>query len=173
MSNQRKIPINRINKFFSQEDFSLEIEMGREALEADGNFVVVLYKVDRENTVYDDTYGEAVKDGIAFFPPVELRVIPTLNEPENKSYNSNGSLRYLEDGKFRFQLYQAQLDELDTDIDYGDYIGYAVSETDVRYFTVANDGKKNYNNSNTIMGYKGTFRTIECVPSDPNEFRGI
>jgi hypothetical protein len=70
-------------------------------------------------------------------------------------------------------LYDDQLKELDTDIDYGDYIGYAVSETDVRYFTVANDGKKNYHNNHTIMGYRGTYRTVECVPADPNEFRGV
>ena len=33
MKNDKKIPINRINKFFSQDDFDLEIDFGREWLE--------------------------------------------------------------------------------------------------------------------------------------------
>ena len=32
MSNNRKIPIERLNKFFSADDFELEIDFGREWL---------------------------------------------------------------------------------------------------------------------------------------------
>ena len=174
MSEGKKIPITRNNKFFSFEDFRVEVEMGREAIEGDGNFVVILYRVDRENTQADDVYNEAVKDGIAYFPPVELRVVPILAEASNKTYNKNaGSLRYLEDGQLTFGIYDEQLQELDTDISFGDYIGYPVTETDVRYFAVVNDGRKNYDNRHTIMGYKGAFRTVLCAPVDPNEFRGL
>jgi len=174
MATPRRIPINRNNKFFSQEDFELEISFGREAIEGDGNFVVILYRVDREMTESDDLYGEAVKDGIRFFPPVELRVIPILAEAENKAYNSgSGSMRYLQDGQLTFGVYDAQLAELDVELSYGDYIGYPVSETEVRYFSVVNDGVKNYDNSHTIMGYKGAFRTVLCAPVDENEFRGL
>lgn len=174
MATPRRIPINRNNKFFSNEDFNLEIEMGREAIEGDGNFVVILYRVDREMTESDDLYGEAVKDGIRFFPPVELRVIPILAEAENKAYNSgSGSMRYLQDGQLTFGIYDAQLAELDIELSYGDYIGYPVSETEVRYFSVVNDGKKNYDNNHTIMGYKGAFRTVLCAPVDESEFRGL
>ena len=127
MATPRKIPINRNNKFFSNEDFNLEIEMGREAIEGDGNFVVILYRVNREMTESDDIYNEAVKDGISFYPPLELRVIPSLNEAANKTYNSgSGSLRHLEDGQLSFGIYEAQLAELDATLSYGDYIGYAV-----------------------------------------------
>ena len=174
MTTPRRIPINRNNKFFSNEDFNLEIDMGREAIEGDGNFVVILYRVDREMTESDDLYNEAVKDGIRFFPPVELRVIPILNEAENKAYNSgSGSLRYLQDGQLTFGIYDAQLAELDIELSYGDYIGYPVSETEVRYFSVVNDGLKNYDNKHTIMGYKGAFRTVLCAPVDESEFRGL
>lgn len=171
MSDQKRIPINRNNRFFGFEDFRLEVEMGREAIEGDGNFVVILYRVDRENTQSDDIYNEATKDGIGFYPPVELRVAPTLNKAENKTYNKNaGSLRYLEDGQLSFAIYEEQLEELDTDINFGDYIGYPVTETDIRYFSVVNDGRKNYDNTHTIMGYKGAFRTVLCAPVDPSEF---
>lgn len=171
---KKNVPINRINKFFSEEDFNLEVSFGREAIEGDGNFVVILYSVDRERTESDNLYGEAVKDGIKFFPPVELRVIPIMNEPENKAYNSgSGSLRYLQDGQLTFGIYDAQLDELGVELNYGDYIGYQVSETEIRYFSVSNDGIKNYDNKHTIMGYKGAFRTVVCASVEEDEFRGL
>jgi hypothetical protein len=173
MDNKRVTPITRINKWFSEEDFKLEIEMGREAIEGDGNFTVILYRVDREMTEYDDVYGEASTDGIRYFPPVELKVVPIMAEAENKAYNSNGSMRYLQDGQFTFGIYDAQLTDLDTQISYGDYIGYPVTETEIRYFSVVNDGIKNYDNKHTIMGYKGAFRTVVSAPVDNNEFRGM
>jgi len=174
MATPRKIPINRINKFFSNEDYDLEISMGREAIEGDGNFVVILYRVDRENTSSDDLYGEAPKDGVRFFPPVELRVMPTLEEAENKAYNSSsGGLRYIQDGNLSFGIYESQLAELDVQLSFGDYIGYPVSVTDVRYFSITNDGVKNYDNKHTIMGYKGAYRTVKCSSIDENEFRGL
>jgi len=173
MDNKKITPITRINKWFSEEDYKLEIELGREAIEGDGNFTLILYRVDRQMTEYDDVYGEGSKDGIRFFPPIELKVIPIIAEPENGTYNKNGNLRYLQDGKLTFGIYDAQLAEEDTSISYGDYIGYPVTETEIRYFSVVNDGTKNFDNKHTIMGYKGAFRTIECAPVDNTEFRGM
>jgi len=172
--NGKHVPITRINKFFSEEDFSLEISMGREFIESDNNFIVILYRVDRENTASDSIYGEAPKDGIKFFPPVELRVIPIIEEAENKTYNNNaGSLRYLQDGNLTFAIYETQLAELDVQLSYGDYIGYPVTETEIRYFSVTNDGVKNFDNKHTIMGYKGAYRTVKCSPVDEQDFRGL
>jgi len=173
MQNQKIIPITRINKWFSGEDFSLEISMGREAIEGDGNFTLILYRVNRDMTDADALYGEARKDGIRFFPPVELKVVPILAEPENKSYNSNSTGRYMIDGNLTFGIYASQLTELDTEISYGDYIGYPVSENEIRYYVVTNDGIMNFDNKHTIMGYKGAFRTIQCAPTDSSEFRGV
>jgi hypothetical protein len=109
MVNKKITPITRINKWFSEEDYNLEVELGREAIEGDGNFTLILYRVDRDMTQYDNLYTEATKDGIRFFPPIELKVIPIMAEPENKSYNSNGSARYLQDGQLTFGIYDAQL----------------------------------------------------------------
>ena len=61
----------------------------------------------------------------------------------------------------------------DIDISIGDYIGYQVDETEIIYFSVSNAGEKNYDNKHTIMGYKGAFRTIECVIANEDEFNGI
>lgn len=174
MSTPRKIPITRSNKFFSDREFELEIGFGREAIEGDNNFTIILYRVDRFNTASDSVYGEAAMDEIKYLPPIELKVIPTLNEAENKAYNSGaGSLRYLQDGQFSFGIYESQLTHLDVEISYGDYIGYPVTEDEVRFFSVVNDGKKNYDNKHTILGFRGAFRTVLCAPIDDNEFRGL
>lgn len=173
MENRSATPITRINKFFSEEDFKLEISMGRESTEGDGNFTIILYRVDRNLTEYDNIYGEASVNGIRYFPPVELKVVPIMSEAENISYNPNGGLRVLQDGQFIFGVYSAQLAELGVDISYGDYIGYPVTETEIRYFSVVNDGVKNYDNKHTIMGYKGAFRTVTCATIENNEFRGV
>lgn len=173
MANPKITPITRINKFFSEEDFNLEISMGREAIEGDGNFTLILYRVDRVMSESDNLYGEGSKDGIRFFPPLELKVIPILAEPENKAYNQNGSMRYIQDGQLKFGIYVAQLNELDATLSYGDYIGYPVTETELRFFSVVNDGIKNFDNRHTIMGYKGAFRSITCAPVDSSEFRGV
>lgn len=173
MENKKITPITRINKFFSEEDFNLEISMGREAIEGDGNFTIILYRVDRQTTEYDSLYGEATTDGIRFFPPVELKVVPIIEQAENKSYNKDGGVRYLQDGKLKFGVYDQQLTELKTTLNYGDYIGYPVSENEIRFFSVVDDGVKNFDNRHTIMGYKGAFRSIECAPVDENEFRGM
>jgi len=174
MNNKKIIPITRINKWFSEEDFDLEISMGREAIEGDGNFTLILYRVDRQLTEYDDLYGEASKDGIRFFPPTEIKVVPILAEAQNEAYNKgNSSVRYIQDGNLTFGVYSSQLTDLDVEISFGDYIGYPVSETEIRYFSVANDGIKNFDNRHTIMGYKGAFRTIICVPADSSEFSGV
>ena len=47
MKYNRKVPITRVNKFFSQEDFNLEVNFGREWLEGDINIKVVLFQVDQ------------------------------------------------------------------------------------------------------------------------------
>ena len=169
---KRQMPITRINKFFSFEDYNLEVQMGREAIEGDGNFSVILYRVDRETTQSDDIYNEASADELNFHPPVELYVIPIIGQSENKSYNP-GSLRYLEDDNLKFGIYSEQLKEQDIDIAVGDYIGYQVDESEIIYFSVSNAGEKNYDNKHTIMGYKGAFRTIECVIANEDEFTGI
>jgi hypothetical protein len=172
MENKPKIPITRLNKWYDDMDFDLDVEMGREAIEEDNNFTIVLFRVDRNMTLFDDLYGEANEDGVRYMTPVELKVIPLIEEAKNVAMNPNGSQRHLEDGNLSFGIYQQQLNELGVEISYGDYIGYAISETDVRYYSVANDGLKNYDSKHTIMGYKSAFRTVLCVPTNKDEFKG-
>ncbi len=173
MKTNRKIPITRLNKFFSQEDSNLEVEFGREWLDGDINIRVILFQVERGESLTDDIYGEAGRNEIRYKAPVELTVTFKMDEPVNKSYNPDGSMRYLEHGNIVFGVYQAQLDELEVEINYGDYIGYAETEDKLKYYTVSNNGIINSDNAHTIGGYKGFYRTITCVPTDIDEFDGI
>lgn len=172
-NNKPRIPINRIKKWYSDMEFDLDIQMGREAIEEDNNLTVVLFRVDRNTTNYDDLYGEAKKDGVRYKTPIELQVMLTIEESSNEAYNSNGTQRNLEGGNLSFGIYQEQLMEKGVDIAYGDYIGYAINETEMRYFTVVNEGLKNYDTKHTIMGYKSGFRSIVCTPANPDEFKGL
>ena len=70
-------------------------------------------------------------------------------------------------------VYKKELEQLGIDIKYGDYIGYPETEDFTRYFTVSNDGRVAGDNAHTILGYKSFYRTITCVPTSENEFKGI
>jgi hypothetical protein len=171
MSN-RVVPITRLGKFFGAEDYNLDVNMGREWLEGDMNFTLVLYKVDRQKTNKDDVYGEALQDGIQFLPPVEFKAFVQVSAPENK-YLGTSKIDQLEPGNIRISVYQSHLEELGIDVEYGDYIGYYETENRVRYYVVNNDGRVVSDNKHTYAGYKPFYRTINASPVNENEFRGI
>ena len=169
---QRNVPITRLGKFFGGEDFALDVSIGREWLEGDMNFTLVLYKVDRYKTVTDDVYGEALKDGIKFLPPVEFKGLVKISAPENKNLGTS-KLNQTEPGNLQVSVYQTQLDELGIDIDFGDYIAYYETETRVRYYSVVNDGRVVSDNKHTYAGYKPFYRTIIAAIVTDDEFRGL
>ena len=169
---QRNVPITRLGKFFGAEDFALDVSIGREWLEGDMNFTLVLYKVDRQKTNKDDVYGEALQDGIQFLPPVEFKAFVQVSAPENK-YLGTSKIDQLEPGNIRISVYQSHLEELGIDVEYGDYIGYYETENRVRYYVVNNDGRVVSDNKHTYAGYKPFYRTINASPVNENEFRGI
>lgn len=170
MSN--KTPITRLSKFFSDEDFNLQIQIGQEYLSGDLNMKLVLYRVDKQKTEKDDVYGEVGQDEIKYFPPVEFNALVKVEAPKNSSYKG-GMLRYLEPGNLTLSVYIKQLEDLGIDIKYGDYIGYPETEDKIRYYTVTNDGKVTSDNSHNLFGYKPYYRTITCAYVQENEFRGI
>ncbi len=169
---KRKIPITRLEKFFGAEDFELDIAMGREWLEGDMNFRLVLYRVDKQKTKTDDVYGETVEDGIKFHPPVEFRGYVQVEQPENQNYGQS-SMSQMEPGNLKVGVYQETLDDLGIEVEYGDYIGYYETESRVRYYSVVNDGRVVSDNKHTYGGYKPFYRSIVASPVNDNEFRGL
>jgi hypothetical protein len=169
---QKLVPITRLGKFFGGEDYALDIDMGEEWLIGDMNFTVILYRIDRYKTKTDDVYGEVLEDGIQFMAPIELKGLVQVMAPTNKLLGTS-RVKQQEPGNMKFSIYQKTLDDLQVDINMGDYLGYYETEDRVRYYTVINDGKVKSDNKHTYAGYKPFYRTVEATWVSENEFRGI
>jgi hypothetical protein len=169
---QNRVPVTRLNKFFSEQDFDLDISMGEEWLVGDMNFTLVLYRVDRQRTNNDDVYGEALEDSIQYLPPVEFRGYVQIETPTNADYGSS-KLSQTEPGNIKIGVYQKELDNLEIEITYGDYIGYYETESKVRYYSIVNDGRVVSDNKHTYGGYKPFYRSIIGAPVNNNEFNGL
>jgi len=169
---QNRVPITRLNKFFSEEDFNLDINMGMEWQMGDMNFTVVLYRVDRQRTNNDDVYGEALSDGIQFLAPIEVKGLVKIDAPSNSDLGAS-KLYQLEPGNMTFSVYQSHLDQLAIEISLGDYLAYYETEDRVRYYNVVNDGRVTSDMKHTYGGYKKYYRTIIATPVTNDEFNGI
>lgn len=169
---ENKLPITRLNKFFSQDDFDLNIQIGEEYLHGDLNMYLVLYQIDAARSDTDEVYAETGTDQLKFLPPVEFRGLVQIATAETKMYKS-GLLRFLEPGNMMISVYLNELVALGIDIRFGDYIGYPESEDKIRFYTVSNDGKVLADGKHKMFGYKPHYRTITCVPTQDNEFRGV
>ncbi len=167
-----RVPIRRLEKFFGDQDLDLEVQMGREWLEGDLSFTLVLYKIDRKKTDQDDVYGESLKDQVQFHTPIEFKGFVSIEQPQNQDYG-NSKLSQMEPGNLTVSVYQDTLDRLGTDIDYGDYIGYYETEDRVRYYSVVNDGRVVSDNKHTYGGFKPFYRTIIASAVSEDEFRGL
>ena len=169
---ERLVPITRLEKFFGQEDFALELQMGREYLNGDLNFTLVLYSVDIQKTIKDDVYGEVINNGIQFLPPVEFKALVKINEATNQ-YINGSKLMQNEPGNMTFSVYNEELRELEIDIKLGDYIGYWIKENEVRFYSVIDAGTPDYDNKHTYGGYKSFYYTYTATPVSINEFNGL
>ena len=165
MTKQKKIPITRISRFFSSEDFGLEQDMGMEWLHGDMNFTLVVFRVDSKKTDVDDVYGEAGPEEIRYKAPVEFNAYVSIGEAKNTSYGS-GLVNQMEPGNMTVSVYMKHLEELNFDISYE-------TEDIMRYYVVTNDGRVTSDLAHTIGGYKPFYRTITCSYVSPNEFKGI
>jgi hypothetical protein len=169
---EKLVPITRLGKFFGGEDFNLEVEMGQEWLHGDMNFTVILYRVDRYKSKTDDVYGEVVEDGAKFLPPIELKGYVKIVAPTNQKLG-NSKLRQEEPGNMSFSLYQKELDDMQVDILFGDYLAYYETESKVRYYSVVDDGRVVSDNRHNYGGVRPFYRTILATPVSRNEFKGI
>ena len=167
----KNLPITRLNKFISDSDYNFNINIGVEYLHGDINTKVLLYKVDKVNTETSNIYAEAGKNDIKYLPPVEINCLINIDGSVVKTY-SNGLNKYNEPGNLTFSVYIKHLNELNIDIDYGDYIGFNETEDKIRYYSVVNDGKIITDNKHSMFGYKPFYRTITCSIVQKNEFNG-
>jgi len=164
----KRFPISRMGKFYDEMDFSLENEMAREWFEGDLNMTVVLFEVEKYESMVDDIYGESSSSQLKFKTPKELKVRVMIEEANKGSY-SDGYNRFEEYGDLIFEVFVDQLKDLGAEIHYGDYIGYVDNEDNIKYFTVYDDGVIYSDNEHTRLGYKGYYRTVKCKVADFDE----
>jgi hypothetical protein len=145
---ENKLPITRLSKFLSNDDFDLNIQMGQEYLHGDLNLKLVLYRVDTSKTSIDNVYGEVGKDEIKYFPPVEFNALVRIEDSKNSTYKG-GLIRYNEPGN--------------------------IIETaeKVRFYQVTNDGKITTDGKHNMLGYRPFYRTITCAYVQETSFRGV
>lgn len=170
MNNKPVYPIKRMDKFYSEYDFMLEEEMVQEVL-SDVNQSIVLFRVDSRRSEKDVVYGEGNSNSIFTLPPIEVRCLVRMTEPENKAYGNDGTIRYLEKSNLEVQLLIRDLNELRVDINFGDYLAFNDKADSLRFYSVSNDGRFNYHNSNMRFGYKESMRKIIATPIDDVEFK--
>jgi len=171
MNRRNRISNNRVNKFYDEFDFEFDTEIAQDIIDEDSNFVVVLYRIDRNYTNYDDVYGESKRGEIIYQPPVELKVLLTLAVANNSTYNKNaGTLRNEAFGNLEFTVQEREMKRKNVDITYGDIIGLPV-DGNLVYFSVSDP---NYLTNTTQMLYniKTYFRKVKCVVINKNEFNG-
>lgn len=170
----RKLPIKRNTKFFSGEDFDLELDFAKEYIEQDANQTIILYRVDLEKTKVNDVYKEASKDSIRFLTPIELPVVYEISDAEMKAYGTKTQKGiYSQTGKLTFSVLISTLEEYGCDISRGDYVGVQIDSTHREYFTVTDDGRVGATaNKFSMYGTKPYARKIECASVDLGEFNG-
>lgn len=170
---KKKTPIKRNNLFYSESDYQLESQMALDYIEQDVNQYITLFRVDRSKTNVDEIYGEISKDDVVYKEPIELNVLYKIETSENKTYDKSQNLaRYSLVGNLSFTVFVKTLEDVGVDITYGDYIGVQISDSNMEYFSVSDDGKLNFDNAHSLYGYKQLTRTIKAVPVDKNEFNG-
>ena len=171
--NKTKVPIKRNSKFFSGEDFDVELDYGSEYL-SDANQTVILYQVDLEKTNVNSVYKEAKKDAVRFKEPVEIQCVYEITDAEMKPYESSMVKGiYAKPGVLTFSVLNRELEEKNCDVKRGDYIGVQINETQRIYFVVNDDGKvQSFANKNTMYGTRPYYRQIKANYADLGEFNG-
>jgi hypothetical protein len=170
---QRAVPITRNRLFYDDEQRKFDLEMGREYVEGDLGQRIVIYQVDLSKTNQDSIYGESKPDSIIYFPPVEIPCVYEVEPPELRAYDKQKNLgTYQKMGKLKFGVYEITLDEYGVDINVGDFVGVQVTERQMVYFQVENDGRNNLSNEMMLFGTTPYYRSITASWVDEATFNG-
>ena len=173
LNQQRRVPIKRNGLFYDSEQLRFDIEMGREYVEGDVGQTIVVYQVDLSKTNQDSMYGETKPDSIIYFPPVEIPCVYEVEPPELRAYEKQKNLgTYQKMGKLKFGVYELTLEEYGVDINVGDFVGVQVTEKQMVYFQVENDGRNNLANEMTMFGTVPFYRSITASWVDEATFNG-
>jgi hypothetical protein len=169
-----EIANNRIDKFFDENEYDLEVRMAYEYM-SDLNQKVYLYTVDLSQNKRDSLYNENESNEVYLNDPVELYALVDVLEPKNQSYNDDNTFRLKELGNLLVHVLIPELKFKNVRPKYGDYIVYMVDDGLKAPFPlvyqIADDSIKTFENVRSWGGYKAHFKTIICTPVDKNELK--
>jgi len=171
-NNAFNIPITRGNLFFSEDEFRMQMGIANEYIKNVLNFKVILFRIDYTNTS-TSIYGSVKDENKIFMDPVEINVYNLKIEDYPQESLGEGRIAYEQYGNLTFNVMLSELEFRGIEIKRGDLVGYALDENRFKYFEVSDDDRLNYDNANTIIGYKPISKRIVCTHTDFNEEYGF
>ena len=172
MQTKGKYPISRNSLHFDENMFQMFNEWAMDYTATWINQKVVLYQIDYIRTNTDDLYGETTTDEVKYKTPIELPCRYKIDKSSNEAYTKTKKARYKKVGNISLSVFEETFKEYNCDIKYGDLLGVVVDEKTLIFFEVVDDGKTNFSNSETMFGYKRTFRQIKGCTIDESVFNG-
>jgi hypothetical protein len=158
-------PVNRNQKFFSEEEYQYYLGMAREhmaSIDSKVYFIKIIKEKSQVNAVYNEGFDQEIYNDEA----VEIPALFKLESSTNETYIADkGMVRYEEYGNLKVHFLIDDLKKLDVQISYGDIIAIRLDETKLIYFEVSNDAKK-IESDKLFFGYKAFWNTITCVQSN-------
>lgn len=151
-----------MDMFFREEDFSLEISMGREYYQNDTRYTILYYAVDVINTKSHRLYGETPPEQKRFLTPKELTIMPNFSGAQSQNMEEGGVVRQ-DVNSFEFSVYMQELDENKVQLKRGDFFSY--DHGDRRRFYEVSEINFIQNMSQSMGGQKPYFYSVKAIPA--------
>jgi hypothetical protein len=155
----------RYGLFMTQESFDLDVSYGREFLQSDNHQEIILHRINANQTVVHELYGQAKTKDKKFFAPVRITVMINVEEGKQEYYGDNpGGIVRDDSGNLSFGVYLKELEEKKVEISRGDIVEYNMSGTKNRYYEVQDANNVTDTTNKTIGGFKTYWKKIIAVP---------
>lgn len=156
---------SRFGLFMNNDSFDLEVMYGREYLKTDINHKITLHRINITKSKTHNLYGQSKPSDKKFLPPVELNVMPTIEESTQKYYgDTSGGITRDDSGNLIFGVFLKELEEKNVEINRGDIISYNMSGYKNRYYEVESANNVTDTTNLTIAGFKSVHKKIISVP---------
>ena len=156
---------DRYGMFMTQNSFDLDIMYGRNYLKTDNPQFIILHRVNVNETQVHALYGQAKTKDKKFFAPVKISVMVDVEEGKQGYYGPNpGGITRDDTGNLRFGVYLKELEELQTEINRGDYIEYNMSGEKRRFYEVESANNVTDETKKTIGGFVSYWKMVISVP---------
>lgn len=148
--------------FFREEEFSLEISMGREYYNNDTRYTILYYPVDVINSKSHKLYGETPPEQKQFLTSKELTIMPNFSGARSENMSEGGIVRQDVDS-FNFSVYIQELEDKSVKLKRGDFFSY--DHGDRKRFYEVSDINFVQDIGQNMVGQKPYYYSIKAVPA--------